>query len=326
MRTLSALLATLLVALLAGCSDDSTVKTDGPKKSDGPGKTDIGITDGPTTDKPKGDITVVPAALQAVVNKITIPKTASEYAYDYDGTGKKNALGGINAVLIGLKLQGFDFQTSIDQMVTGGDLLMLLDVQAKAIDNDPAMKVQAFLGDDLDSPANPADNFSGSEELAVVIGSPKDLILDGKIVANKLTAGPGTLIMPLPMGSTPVTVSLVLAHIEATLSSTPATAMTAGVLYGAVPWTDVDGKLIPAMATETDATYKSTSTPADVKAILKTAFDADGNGTITADELRNSLLLQAILKADVDTNKDGTADAMSFGVGFTAVGCKIKKL
>jgi hypothetical protein len=253
MRTLSVVF--LAVALIA-CGDNNPVKSDGPVvKHDGPVVNPDGPivnpdgpitkTDGPIT---KTDGPVVTSALQAVVNKVTLPAGPNDYTYDYDGTGKKNGLGGINGALKALNLQGFDFQSNIDYMLTEGMFLMLLDVQAKALTADAAMKLQAYQGDDLDSPPNPKDNFSGIEELGVKVGSPQNLILNGAIAASKMSVGPGTIVFPLPIGATPTTVSLVMARIEADLSSTPLSAMTNGKIYGAIPWTDIDTKLIPEMA------------------------------------------------------------------------------
>jgi len=328
MRILSAVLATVL---LCGCSDDTgTSKVDQKVKRDGL------VIDGPVTDGPVTKVEglkveglkvdgAVASALQAVINKITLPNSANEYAYDYDGSGKKNGLGGINGLLKTLGLGSFDFQTNIDLMVNQGDFLMLLDVQAKSIVNDAAMKVQAFQGEDLDSPANAADNFSGSEQLGVKIGTPQNLILNGTIASNKIVVGPGTLVFPIPMGTTPVTVSLVKARIEATLSSTPLSAMKDGRLYGAIPWTDVDTKLLPMMATSANTVYNDAGTSAAIKTALKVAFDPNNDGTITTDEIRNSLLLAIFLKADVDTDGDKTNDALSVGIAFTGVGCAIKK-
>jgi len=168
-----------------------------------------------------------PSQLQVVLNKFLMPKSATEYAYNYDGTGAKNQLGAIASVMNNMQLQGFDFQTNVDTRVNGGTFLMLLDVLAKALTEDPAMKAQALLGQDLDSPENPADNFSGTEPLGVKAGSPRYMILDGKITAGKLLAGPGTLIAPVPAGATPETVTLHETRIEAEVS---AAGMTNGYL------------------------------------------------------------------------------------------------
>jgi hypothetical protein len=114
------------------------------------------------------------------------------------------------------------------------------------------------------------------------------------------------------------------AEFHADLSATPLSAMTNGRLYGAIDWNDIDQKIIPAMAIEVDATYKSSSTPASVRDLIRNMFDLNHDGSITPDELRKNGLLSLMLAADVDTDGDKTPDAMSAGMGFTAVKCTIK--
>jgi hypothetical protein len=213
-------------------------------------------------------------------------------------------------------------------MLSTGEFIMLLDVQAKSATDDPAMKLQAFQGDDTDTPPNANDNFSGNEELRVLPGSPQDLILAGKITASKLAVGPGSLVFPIPAGATPTAVSVKQTRIEATLGTTPQSAMQNGVITGVIPWSEVDGKLIPTIAEGVDATYKSSTTPQATKDIIKTLFDTNGDSAISADEIRKSPLLGLLLAPDVDTNADGKIDAqdsMSIGIGFTGVTCTIKK-
>ncbi len=329
MERLSLILAATLA--LAGCGDSGNpVKPDGSTKYDGIITQKDGIPPGENVVKPDGTVKPdgpgVASALQAVVNTMTMPKSEKDYAYDFEGKGtKKNALGKINGVLLALPgMQGFDFQSNLDNMVKAGEFLMLFDVQAKSISDDAAMKLQAFQGQDLDTPPNAADNFSGTEQFGVT-GSPMDLILDGKIAASKLSVGPGSLVIPIPASATPTAVKVEKTRIEATLSSTPMSAMTAGVINGVIPWTEVDQKIIPQIAEGVDATYKASTTPQATKDMLKTTFDANKDGTITADEIRNNLVLKLVLAPDVDTNNDGTLDALSVGLGFTGVTCTIKK-
>jgi len=130
--------------------------------------------------------------------------------------------------------------------------------------------------------------------------------------------------VPIPLTTT-INLTVENAHVEATLSSTPLSAMTQGVMNGVIPWTNIDKQLIPELAKMINTYYKDTATPAATKTIMKSFFDPDGNGDITETEFRNSSLLNMIFKPDVDMNKDGTNDGLSMGMGFTAVKCIIKK-
>ncbi|MFZ5786570.1 MAG: hypothetical protein ACOY3Y_09040 [Acidobacteriota bacterium] len=327
MERLSLVLATALA--LAACGDDNPpVKPDGGTKYDGIVTQKDGIPTGENVPLPDGpgkpDGPGVPSALQAVVNTIALPKNASEYACDIDGSGKKNAIGGVMAVINTLNLGGESPQAYLDGMLTNGGFLLLMDIQGKSIDTEPAAKLQAFLGADLDTPPNAKDNFSGSEELGVQVGSPTDLVLNAAITAKHIKTQPGSLVAPIPFGTSTTTVSLSKTVVEADLSSTPISAMTKGTICGAIPQTDIDTKLIPQIASDVDATYKSSTTPQATKDAIK-ILDTNGDGTISAQDLKDNLLLKLLLQADVDTNGDKTNDAMSIAIGFTGVACTIKK-
>ena len=196
---------------------------------------------------------------------------------------------------------------------------MLFELFAASLTDDPAAKVQFHIGSDLDS--DPSDNFSGSEEFSIAAASPPNVEMAAKLAAGKLDGGPGDFQVPIPMGISSTVVDLKQSRIAGDVS---AAGIANGQISGAIPWTDVDQKLIPAIADMTDATYKSSTTPQGTKDIINLLLDLDHDGTVTADEIRNSGLLKIILKPDLDLDKDGTKDAMSVGMGFTAVSCTIK--
>lgn len=328
--SLIALSAGLALTLAAGCGSDSTTPTpDGAvKPADGTVvKPDNGIApDGPVVTPDQGikpDINPqAKSILQSVVNTIRMPASAKEYACDIDGTGAKNAFGGIAGALKILPLQGMDFQSMIDSMMKDGDILLLFNLTGMDLVNDSAARLQGFVGEDTDGDAT--NNFSGTASLKAAATSPKDLVFDAKIASSQLITTPGNIVLPIPGGATPISMSVAKTIIQAKVSSTPASAMTSGQICGAIPWTEVDQKLLPMIAENVNSTYQAPSTSQTTKDLLKNTFDANKDGTITADEIRNNALLKMFLKADVDTNGDKTVDAMSIGVGFSAVACKIQ--
>jgi hypothetical protein len=289
------LCASLTLFLGAACSDDGDTMVD------------AGITsDGSSTKT---------SALQAVVNSFTVPKTATEFTSDTDKNGtKENALGNIIAGFTPL-LAGFDIQTTVGKYFTDGDIVLLLDVLAKDLTADPAMTLRVTEGTDPDK--DPKNNFSGTAKLAVS-GSPADL--SGTIVAGELKAGPGTVSVPLPVGLTAVTVSMKATEITATVSST---GMTTGVITGAVSQTELNAKLLPALAKALDVAWKDPTSDAATKSLIKT-FDVNSDASITASDLKSSPIFSAVLKMDVDLDGDKTPDAFSLGMGFTAVPCQIQ--
>jgi len=314
------LAACVLALCWAGCSDDPV-----KKKNDGGVALDSYTpNEGGSPDLLVPDQTVTPdlppassSALQTVVNKLLLPKSGNDYATDIDGNGTKdNQLGHIMGALALMGGGSFDPQKDLDSQVNKGQILLLYDVQAKSIKDDAAMQLQFFLGADLDS--NPADNFSGTEEFGINSTSPTNLILPGSISGSKM-AVTGNLLVPIPIGTTPTTVTLKKASVKATLTST---GMTGGVINGAIPFADVNSKLLPALAGQLDAAWKSATDPT-LKGLLG-GLDTDKDGTIEGSDLTGNLLIGIFIKADVDTDGDKTMDAMSVGMGFTAVTCKIK--
>src|SRR5579883_490540 len=90
---------------------------------------------------------------QYAVNKILVPMSRSDYAIDLNGDGHvDNQLGNIIGALAA---QNFDVQSQLDTAITGGSIVLLVDVQttANAYDtanaaaaNDSVVGVTFYLG------------------------------------------------------------------------------------------------------------------------------------------------------------------------------------
>ena len=116
-----------------------------------------------------------------------------------------------------------------------------------------------------------------------------------------------------------VDVNLIGVRLEADVSDK---GCTNGKLGGGITVDEFHSKVLPALAAGLDQVVKANDPVAST--ILK-LFDADQNGTISADELENNLLLKLAIFPDLDLldasgkfnpRQDGVADSMSFGVGF----------
>ena len=59
------------------------------------------------------------------------------------------------------------------------------------------------------------------------------------------------------------------------------------------------------------------------KDLLKTLFDTNKDGTITATEVATNGLIKTFLDGDVDVDNDGIKE-LSLGLGFSTVAAKIK--
>lgn len=331
MRVLRCVLAICLVIGMwtAGCSDDDgtgngqpdgsvvadSSQADGVMEPDGgtpPG--DSAPPDQSTLDAPTGS-----AALSAVIDKLILPTDVDEYAVDYDGTGKKNQFG---AIALAMEQFGMGLQAELDLQMESGMILLLFEVFGDSIADADPVQVQANLGEDLDGDAS--NNFSGSEEFGISSMSPNDLILNGSIAGGKLTTIPGKLVMPIPFGSAgAIVVTLEKAQVSGDLSDTQQ-AIINGQINGAIPESDIDGKILPEVAVLITGMYQDPATDPMLKGVFE-AMDTDQNGEISADEIKNDQIFGMFLAPDVDIDGDGTPDAMSAGMGFTAVSCIIKK-
>jgi len=309
-----------LVLCLAGCVDPS-LGGDAPldvavaDKAPGP---DLTAPDTLPPDMAIPDLGIsATSALQVVMDRIILPESGSDYCTDLDGNGtKENQLG---MIMGALKLAGgaIDPQKELDTVMKQGQFLLLLDLKAHSIIQDSAVQVRCYLGQDLDS--YPGDNFSGFEELGIDPASPSSLAMTGKVAMSQLVAGPGTIIIPVPISGSTSYLNLVKARMWADLS---ATHMKKGIVSGAVPMSEVDKKLLPVLANLLDLAWKggASSQLAQLLAML----DTDKDKTIEASDLKNNALVGAFFAADVDTDGDKKMDSMSMGLGFTAVKCKIK--
>lgn len=259
---------------------------------------------------PTGDKGVKPASpLAAILDKLLMPTGGSQYARDMDGSGPKNQLGAIIGAIITIAPTA-NLQGSIDAQINSGSLILLFDLLAKSLTDDPAMVLAMGQGNDLDG--NAADNFSGSEEFAMISTGTNLVKVNGKIVGSKLTAI-GDVAIAIPFGATPTVITLKKGQVTADVS---ANGLTNGVISGAIPSAEVTNSLIPAIAQlMNDPTIDPT---------IKGLFDTDKNGTITAAELQGNFLIGFLLAPDIDSDGDGKKDALSIGLGFTAMSCKIQ--
>lgn len=266
-----------------------------------------------------------PSLLHTVVSKIILPTRPQDYAADLDGNGTAdNQLGAIQAAISSLQLGSYDFQGNLDRVLAEGSFLLLFELLGRSLTDDAKVTLDAAIGVELDVPPDPSDNFSGSEPFAVSSNSPPGLSLDGVITGARLSAGPGTVVMPLPShaGTLPKTVSLQHAQATADVSTG---GLQNGRLRGGVPWEEVDRKFIPMIAKEATARLQDPSTAQNIKNVLTVAFDSNKDGTISSDEIRQCELLKLVLKPDVDLDGDKTPESLSVGLAFTAVPCQIRR-
>ena len=279
---------------------------------------DLGAADQATTPDAKQPL---PSALQSVMNRMLLPKTAGDRGIDLNKDGKvDNKLGSILAGLATIH-GSLDVQKDLDKQMQAGEMLVLYDIKANSLKDATEASLVTYFGKDLDN--NASDNFNGSETFGIAPVTPGDIKLDGKIVGGKASFGPGSLVAPIAIGTVYVVITLRNAVIRGTVSPT---GIKDGLMAGAIPLTDVTGRMLPGLSTQmTQKLNDPLTSPGGLK-LLK-YFDKDKDGTITVKELATDVLIKGLLldQPDVDTDGDGKKDAISVGIGFTSVPCKIQK-
>ncbi|MCC6747030.1 MAG: hypothetical protein IT371_05180 [Deltaproteobacteria bacterium] len=313
----------LLAASAAACGGSAGVPPVGsfqPPGSDG-GLPPVARADGGPVANPDQGVVAPSKGLQSVVNRLILPENALQYAHDPVGDGQaRNRLGAMLAALRAAAPQ-VNFDSELQTQVHRGALIMLFEVFASSLIEDPMARVQGHLGVDLDS--NALDNFTGNESFLISTASPADAVLVGHIVGGELTSGPGELRIPLPLGVAPhPMITLRRARVSGLVD---ASGIRRGALLGLVSQAEVVSKVVPALLDALNGVYHSADTSAGSKKMLKALFDLNGDGQIEGAELQNSPAVGLASHPDVDTDGDGKPDALSFGVGFTSVRCAIQR-
>jgi len=260
----------------------------------------------------------LPSALQSVVSQIQLP-LAGNVGMDLDGDGLiDNQIGRLLGELHGLL--GLDLQATLDKQLAAGKAIVLYDLRARSLVDDSDVELKAFIGADLDG--TPANNFSGVESFAVKGSTVGTAVLPAAIAASKLASTtPERGFVSLPFLSETTVLPLRATRMQATVGPD---GMSEGYLAGAIPVNEAVDRLAPVLAAELDRLYKlPTVSPTMVQA-FRVLLDIDGDGTITDDELKASNAFGFLLhSADIDTDGDGTPDAISIGIGFRSVPCQI---
>ena len=267
-----------------------------------------------------------------VVNSLTFPfssEQARSLGRDLTGDGKPdNQLG---MVLAQLSSQGLDLSAVIAETIESGDLLALHSLRTTSLANAKNATLRLFGGK---AKANPDLNGGGTFGVDTSAPSVK---LAAKIKDRAVKAGPGKIPFAFPTlvpGEKPVVLTLKKGRVNATCRKARC---EDGRITGAISMTQINAKFVPTLAklfqslVDQDCPTKDTCEAGSNGQTVLNIFDADDDGQITATELRENNLIEALLAPDVDLVKangkpgqDGVKDAMSFGVGFTSAWAKIR--
>jgi hypothetical protein len=251
------------------------------------------------------------------------PSEASANAIDLDGDGfPDNVLGAFLSVISSL----FGFDAQIAGSLESGDVVILHSLHTDSLKKDHAASWQVHLGHPQPDPV-----LTGGGTFVIDSAAPTSDTLSGPLDRGRFAGGPGVIALRLGLvsGQPPVEVHLGAGRIQAACDADSC----AGELGGGVTTSEVDAVIIPAMAAAMQAVIDadpSCAPPAPgpctgPAGTIVAIFDANGDHTITAEELKANSLINAILTPDLDLldadgrpGQDGVRESLSLGLGFTA--------
>lgn len=296
-----------------------------------------GDDDGGTIDPTGTDHTYVAATLN-------LPENAAEammLGLDIDNKANDGVDNQLGMVLgsIGALAPDLDLQMAVDEQIAQGDIILLANVKAKDLTNASGVGFYVYLGDNP-SPAACMDandmvcgrHLTGTAMFSIAASSPTDAAIAGRIVNGKFTGGPGTVNLQIALaGGVPI--DLPLQRAKAELTAVSATGWTSGKIGGAISQDDINNNVVPAIGNtvrtsfdETCMTMAEGGTAPNCGCMqggtgetLRGLFDKTPNDcNITDTEVQ--MVVSGFLTPDIDLNGDGTNDALSLGIGVTAVG------
>lgn len=294
-----------------------------PTAGSDPGRPDGGV-----------DVPVLPPHTY-VVGKQTIPQNnnqARQLGLDLNGDGTvDNQLGMVTSAFSG---QGLDPQQLADTAVDRGESLTLINVGLESFTNGNTATFATFIGNNPQPAAcaNVSDmicrkHLAGDAMFDVSPSSPTDSIVVGPVVGGSFTSNPGRLTINATF-TAPLVFDLIGAR--ARITSFDETSVT-GIIAGGVTQTDLDQKIIPALASQYGAIVSGDCgttppscgcLPGSTGQTLIALFDTSPNDcSISVNEVKNNSFLQSLFSPDLTI--DGQA-VISFGIGFTAVAAKFQ--
>jgi hypothetical protein len=277
----------------------------------------------------------------SVAKTVQVP-TNNNQARDFglDLNGDKTVDNQLGMVLGTLAGQGFAVQTTIDEAVNSGSIILLADFQSPNFDSTTAAGLQLKLGA-MPMPAactDPADpttcgkHLTGTGSFTIAAGSPENAAVGGKIIGGVFTGGPGNISLQIALGGAePITLDLIGARAKGTGIS--ATGFSELILAGALSQEDLDTKVIPAVHAQLgpliarDCTGTAPPDPCGClanstgKTIIGLFDTSPKDCMVTVEEIKTNSLIMSLLAPDVTI--DGI-QALSLGIKVSTVGATVR--
>ncbi len=256
-----------------------------------------------------------------VTDKLLVPTTKEQtqaFALNVDGDSRQqldNKFGDL-LTLLTYTVPNLELQSTLDQAVNNGQLVLLHMVKTDDFMNSSNVSWSIFLGQMTQN----APVFDGSDKFTVDSATPANSAIIGSLENGHFTGGPGAARVRILLLGQSIEVDLIQVYLESDFS---ANGCVNGKIGGGVTVEEFRGKLLPAIAdgiNQLVASDNAAATP------LLQAFDSDGDKKITVQELENNPLLMIAISPDLDLldasgnpGQDNVKDSYSIGLGFTCV-------
>lgn len=293
--------------------------------------------------------TIIPEGehTQYVAKKASVPTNNSQAReFGLDLNKDKTVDNQLGMVLGTLASMGFDIQTTIDTAVAEGSIILLVDFQTKDFTNTTAAGLKVLLGTNpMPAACNTGEEYcntamppvctgcghhlTGTGAFAIDPKSPDSAAVGGKIVNGTFNGGPGEISLQIALGGTDA-IQLDLIGARAKATGITADKMDSVILGGALTDTDLNTKVIPAIANQIapiiERDCKMPTVPgcgctagSTGKTVLD-LFDGDITGStkdckVSVEEIKGNSLIQSLLAPDVTI--DGKM-ALSLGIKIEA--------
>ncbi len=262
----------------------------------------------------------IPPANTYVVSQVSIPTTAAEaetFGMDLDGDGEvDNRLGSLLAVLAN---QGVDLQSTVITAIDHGTVILLVNLRTTSFSSTSDARAEVRRGDPataMPSPcAGPDDtrcrrHLDGTGTFQIAPDSPADAALVGKIDDGTFQGGPGRVSFEISLGG-PLALPIQLIGTRANATGLTEGGIDRVFIAGGLTMERFERDVIPGIRDRIDALVRvscpgnlppgcgCTAGPSTSRALL-TVFDhAPPDCRISADELKNHILVRPLIASDV---------------------------
>jgi hypothetical protein len=271
-----------------------------------------------------------------VVSEAALPPSGSSQVareYGLDLNGDKVADNQLGAALGTLQGMGFPLQPALTEAVDQGDVILLLELQAKSFASASAVGFQVKLGaTPMPAPCTSTQDtacrrhLSGQATFTISPSSPNNAAVTGKIAGGTFDGGPGEISLQLGLGGGDgIRLDLIGARARATGMSEAG--IDSVIVGGALTEADLTAQVLPAiqaqiapvLARDCAGATPPTCTcvnPSTGRTILGFFDNSPKDCTVSVAEIQNNPLIKTALAPDVEI--DGR-QALSVGVKVKAV-------